>query len=183
LSSSTDAGKAVLEQCVRLGGEALRVVRVLRAGHASDAVQVGARADIPEVLRHPIVLDLMSVPVGFERAGDLRDVLVGVLAAERVHVACQSVRVLRVAEEEVDVVEQLRALEKPPVAADPEQAGHDFVHPAVFARDVTVPQVDARFVGKHLESFIDPEAHAFGDLPGSFWRKFAASCLSYVALE
>ncbi len=70
--------------------------------------------DVPEVLGDLVVAwVLVSSGICFQRAGDLRDVLVGVLAADGVDVAGQAVVVFGVAEEEVDVVEQLGALEEP----------------------------------------------------------------------
>ena len=69
-----------------------------------------------------------------------------------------------VAEEEVRVVEQLRAVEELLVAGEPEEPRHDFVHAAVLAGDVAVPHADARLRRKRLQPRVRPRAHAPRDV-------------------
>ena len=83
------AGESIREQGVGLGSETLGIVRIPGARHAADAVHVTVGADVPEVVGDLVIGTLVRVPVGFQRAGDLRDVLVGVLAAEGVHVSAR----------------------------------------------------------------------------------------------
>ena len=137
------AREAVRQQRVGLGGEALGVVRIAGPGHAADAVHVAVGQMSQKFVGDQVVREFPRVAVRFERTGDLRDVLVGVLAAEGVHVPGEAVGVARVAEEEGDVVEQPGAFEETPVPGDPVEAGHDFVHAAVLAGDVAVPHADA----------------------------------------
>ena len=119
----------------------------------------------------------MGVAIGLERAGDLGDVLVGVAAAEGVHVFGQAVVMLGVAVEEIDVVEQFRAFQVVGVAGEAVKAGEHFVHAAVFAGDVAVPHGDAGRLRHGLEPRVNPIRHALGDLE----RFFVAADL--VAVE
>ena len=121
---------------------------------------------MPEIVGDPVIGELPRVAVGLQRPDDLGDVLVGVLAADRVDVPGQAVIVLGVAEEEADVVEQLGRLEEGPLAGEPGEAGQDLVHPAVLPGDVPVPHADAGFRREDLEPGMDPAGHVLGDLQG-----------------
>ncbi len=160
------AGEPVLEKRVGLGGEAFGVVRNAGAGDAADAVHVTVGHDIPEIVGDPVVGEFSRVAEGFQRSRDLRDVHVGVLAANRIDILGQAVIVLGVAVEEIDVVEQLGAFEELLIFGEPGEARQDFVHAAVLAGDITVPHADARFRRKRLEPGIGPGSHVPGDLQG-----------------
>ena len=157
-------GEAVLPERIRLGDEALGVVRDAGAGHAPDAVHVVAVHHLPEVRRDQVVRHFPGIAEGLERPGDLRDVLVGVPTADRVDVLRQAPLVAGVAEEEVGVVEQLRALDEPLVAGETEQARHHLVHAAVLAGDVGPPHLGARLRGQRLQPRVGPRPHSARDV-------------------
>ena len=159
-------GEPVLPQRVGLGREAFGIVRIAGAGDAADAVHVAAGHDIPEVVGDPVIGEFPRVAERLQRPGDLRDMLVGVLAADRIDVLGQAVLVIGVAVEDVDVVEQLGAFEELPVAGEPGEARHHLVHAAVLAGDIAAPHADARLDRQGFEPGIDPGAHVLGDLEG-----------------
>ena len=95
--------EAVGEQGIGLRGKTFGVMP--SASHAADAVGIRLIADIPEMIGDQIIFDAVRVAIRFQRASDLRNVLVRMTSAQGIDVLGEPMSVLGVAVEEIDVIE------------------------------------------------------------------------------
>ncbi|MND65837.1 hypothetical protein D3C81_1068800 [compost metagenome] len=90
--------------------------------------------------------------------------LIGMQSAKRIDILGQSMCMLRIAKEHIDIVKHLCGFQIVFLMGDSVQMRHCLIHSSKFAGNVRIPYLYQRFLGQLAKAGIHPICHPRGHL-------------------